>query len=173
MNVITIGSLSNKKISLSFQNVLKEFQKTLGEELSEKKEQSKFPLPTRRRIMRKVAVVDDDEKISRLVAILLKRWQYEVECFGNGKEVADRIEKSGIFFNILITDYNMPKMNGIELIRLVKKNKPEIRCILMSGNPDAELLALKERMDIRFFYKIFIPEDSMGRERLKEMIEGN
>lgn len=121
--------------------------------------------------MERIAVVDDNKGISGLVTILLKRWQYEVECFGNGKELADRIEKDGIFFDILVTDYNMPKMNGVELIRLVKKNKPEIKCVLISIDSDAELLAIKEGMDIGFFHKILISEDIMGKERLKDIIK--
>lgn len=65
---------------------------------------------------KRALVVDDSLTIRRLVGQLLKNNGFEVVDAQNGKEAADKA-KADPTFSLVITDLNMPVMDGIEFIR--------------------------------------------------------
>jgi len=57
-------------------------------------------------------------------------------------------------FEIVISDYMMPEMNGIEFLEIVKNEYPEIIRIMLTSNIDYELeIEVKRRCDCEFFTK--------------------
>ena len=60
-------------------------------------------------------VVDDSVTMQNMVSLALKEIGFEVTTAGDGVEAAEKAEKAP--FDIVITDINMPNMDGIELIR--------------------------------------------------------
>lgn len=89
--------------------------------------------------MKKLLLVDDDENIRESLPFVLSIMapnEFEFETAKNGKEALDKILIQGEvnYFYALITDFNMPKMNGGELIREILKREIFIpRIIVMSG----------------------------------------
>lgn len=87
----------------------------------------------------KVLIADDEywtrEKLRRMI-----EWEkYSIECLEpatNGEEVLERLEAEQP--DILITDINMPYVNGIELLQQVQKNYPEVITFVISGYDDFE-----------------------------------
>ncbi|MGA1846609.1 response regulator [Deferribacter abyssi] len=69
---------------------------------------------------KKILVVDDAVTMRRLVTATLKSAGFEVVDAANGKEALMKLEKDR--FNLIITDLNMPIMDGITFIKEVKKN---------------------------------------------------
>ena len=67
---------------------------------------------------KKILVADDDVLLRKLLNDLLTFYGYDVDCVSNGKEAIALIETDS--YDILITDYLMPEMNGIELIKKVR-----------------------------------------------------
>lgn len=65
---------------------------------------------------KRALVVDDSLTIRRLVGQLLKNNGFEVVEAQNGKDAADKV-KVDATFTLVITDLNMPVMDGIEFIR--------------------------------------------------------
>ncbi len=65
-----------------------------------------------------ILVVDDDQGVVEILADLLQDLDYSVECAGNGAEALLRLEEKD--FDLMLTDINMPVMDGMELIRQVK-----------------------------------------------------
>ncbi|MDM8515388.1 response regulator [Desulfobacterales bacterium HSG16] len=65
-----------------------------------------------------IMTVDDSASIRQMVSFTLKQAGYQVVEAVDGKDAFDKIKKSRI--NMLITDLNMPQMDGIELIRNVR-----------------------------------------------------
>ena len=81
----------------------------------------------------KILVVDDEEALRKLVSKTAQRIvQCEVITAKDGAEglVLLKREKD---FHILITDYEMPRMKGLELIEVARKEFPALKIILMSG----------------------------------------
>ena len=81
-----------------------------------------------------VAVVDDDPSILRSLEYLLESADYLVRAFSSGAALL----QSGCLSEIacLISDVDMPGMDGIELVRLVHAARPQLPIILFTGYPD-------------------------------------
>src|SRR5437016_7465807 len=86
----------------------------------------------------KVAVVDDDPAIRRLVLLLLRRSGYESIEFGMGEEAREQLLK--IDWDLAILDRRLPDMDGVDLCQQLKSD-PELRnryIIMLTGEDDQE-----------------------------------
>lgn len=81
--------------------------------------------------MARILVVDDDAPIRNLVQTILATDGHEVFCAGDGKEAIRFLQESP--FDLVITDLIMPEMEGLEMIRKVRKQRPELKIIAMTG----------------------------------------
>ena len=81
-----------------------------------------------------VAVVDDDQSILRSLEHLLESADYNVRAFTSGVSLLE----SGFLCDIdfLISDIDMPGMDGFELLQLVHASRPGLPAILITGYPD-------------------------------------
>jgi two-component system chemotaxis response regulator CheY len=70
--------------------------------------------------MKTVFLVDDSATILLSIGTILAKAGYATEKAGSGEQALARLQ-TGIKVDLLITDLNMPGMNGIELIREVRK----------------------------------------------------
>ena len=101
-----------------------------------------------------VAIVDDDEGILRSLEYLLESADYAVRLFRSGMDLLD----GGCLEEIdcLISDIDMPGMDGFELLRLVHTVRPGLPTMLITGYPDTlkQLPPLGE-INSRIFTKPF------------------
>jgi FixJ family two-component response regulator len=81
-----------------------------------------------------VAVVDDDQRILESLENLLESADHVVRLFAS----ATALLESGCLaeFDCLISDIDMPVMDGFELLRVVHAARPELPIILITGHPD-------------------------------------
>ena len=81
-----------------------------------------------------IAVVDDDERILRSLQALLESADHTVRPFASAAELLE----SGCLAEIdcLISDIDMPVMDGFELLRVVGAKRPELPVILITGHPE-------------------------------------
>ncbi len=79
----------------------------------------------------RILVVDDDLSIQHLLGKCLVSWGYFVHVASNGRDALELVEESP--FDILITDINMPEMDGLELIRRIRAAHVNIDIIAMTG----------------------------------------
>ena len=70
--------------------------------------------------MKTIFLVDDSATILLSISSILGKAGYTVEKAANAEDALKKF-KAGVKINLLITDLNMPGMNGIELIREVRK----------------------------------------------------
>ncbi|WP_353683460.1 response regulator [Thermodesulfovibrio sp. 3907-1M] len=68
----------------------------------------------------KILVVDDDKTTRKMISLILKSKGYEVVTAENGLEALQKLGLEKI--NLILTDMNMPYMDGIELTKQVKAN---------------------------------------------------
>ena len=108
--------------------------------------------------MKKIMVVDDDVNVlNSLKRTLARKTEWEVSIYDNPREAADvsTIER----FDLFISDYRMPGMNGVELLRQTKASQPNAMRLILSGATDHESLvrAINEAEIFRILTK---PVDS-------------
>ena len=113
--------------------------------------------------MLKVAIADD-ENIVRVGLKTLIDWEANkfqlVGLFKNGKEVIDYCLTGRI--DILITDIKMPVMDGIELIRNIKKILPDISVVVLSSYDDFQLVSSSYKEGIfDYVLKQFIEPETL------------
>lgn len=85
---------------------------------------------------KRILIVDDDLFITEAMQKILQSWNYEVSSCDRGEQALNRLGQE--IFDILITDFHMPEMDGLELIRRAKIISPEIKAIIVTGFPVAE-----------------------------------
>lgn len=83
------------------------------------------------RINMKAIVVDDEPVIKDIVTTLLDLNGYAVSAFEDSLEALENAKK--VKYNVIISDYYMPRMNGIDLIQKIKETNPYIASILITG----------------------------------------
>lgn len=109
--------------------------------------------------MSSVLIADDDAHISRVLSIWLQRHGYEVICVRDGLEALEVLRKRTI--HLLITDVNMPGLDGVGLVRAVRGECAlEFPIFMLTARCDGARLAdeLRSR-DVRCFSKPFLPSE--------------
>lgn len=82
----------------------------------------------------RILLVDDNRDGLVVRRSLLEELGYCVEISGNGEDALRLFEAAR--FDVVVTDYKMPRMNGAELIEQIRKVDPNARVILLSGFVD-------------------------------------
>ena len=86
--------------------------------------------------MFRILVVDDEVPITILLSKILKREGYAVETAGSGEEALAKLPE--FVPNLVITDLKMPGIDGIELMRRIRRERPEIDFILLTAYATVE-----------------------------------
>lgn len=87
---------------------------------------------TRKRIL----VVDDEPNLRFLLEALLETVG-QVVLANNGREAWEKLTRKTGVFDLVVSDFRMPEMNGLELFRLIRSSDKQVKFILMSANmPD-------------------------------------
>lgn len=81
-----------------------------------------------------VLVVDDDESFAELIAIKLRSRGFEVHTARNGFHGCANYFRSPSDW--VVTDIQMPELDGIEMIRRIRAFNPQVKTIYMSGATD-------------------------------------
>ena len=79
----------------------------------------------------RVLVVEDDPGLSAGMAELLQGWGYAVETAADGQEAIEKVARFAPA--VLITDLEMPRMGGIELLQELQRELRPVNCIVITG----------------------------------------
>ena len=79
-----------------------------------------------------ILVVDDEQDMLTTLLRTLRCHGFSVEGASNGSEALQLFKKKS--FSLVITDFKMPQMSGIELLRNIKDLSPDIPVIMIAGN---------------------------------------
>ena len=82
----------------------------------------------------RILVVDDDPFVLEATSWMLLDAGHTVHEAVDGVAALDHLEQVGTI-DLLITDINMPRMDGLELVRQVKTRWPSLPVLLVSGRP--------------------------------------
>jgi CheY-like chemotaxis protein len=108
----------------------------------------------------RVLCADDNKFVRDAICFALGRAKYAVECVADGREALERIEGADEAFQILVTDHYMPKLSGLELVRLLVSQKRPLDIIVVSGGLNPEARNEYNRLGVRrIIDKPFFPEE--------------
>lgn len=88
-----------------------------------------------------ILYLDDDDTLVFLVRRLLERRGYRVTALTDQQEAIDAVRAQPDGFHLLMTDYNMPGMSGIDVARQVLALNPRLPVAVASGYISEELQA--------------------------------
>ena len=96
--------------------------------------------------MPKILIIEDEAAIRRVLGKILSEENdtYEVEDAEDGIVGFEKIKNND--YDLVLCDIKMPKMDGVELLEAVKKIKPEIPMVMISGHGDMETAINTMRM---------------------------
>jgi CheY-like chemotaxis protein len=82
---------------------------------------------------RHVLVIDDDEAQMFLLKRTLERWGYQVSTYQAQREALDVVLADAVHFDLVVTDFDMPGISGLEIARAMHKVRPDLPVIMISG----------------------------------------
>jgi len=93
--------------------------------------------------MAKILVADDELSMRQFLEILLKKEGHEVALAGDGQEAFSRFQDDPV--DLVISDIKMPKIDGLELLRKVKEQHPNLPVIMVTAyaSPEDAIAAMK------------------------------
>ncbi len=91
----------------------------------------------------RILVVDDEESIREFLEIMLKKEGFEVSLAEDGARAKEMIQKKS--YDMVISDLQMPNMNGIELLKFVKDSAPDTVFMMITafGTTETAVEAMK------------------------------
>jgi len=85
----------------------------------------------------KIFLVEDNKPLNDLLSKTLKKLGFDVDTFSDGKEAFDNIS---LDYDLFIVDINLPYINGLELIRQIKKINKCAKVIIISAEIDIDVI---------------------------------
>lgn len=91
----------------------------------------------------RILVVDDEESIREFLNIMLRKEGYDVTCVEDGQQAMDILKKKS--FEMIISDLQMPHVTGLELLKFVRENYPDLLFLLITafGTTETAVEAMK------------------------------
>jgi len=120
----------------------------------------------------RILLVDDEKSVRETLYTILERDGYEVLAASNGREGLNIFRQSIRPIELLVTDYNMPDMSGLELARECSRLRDGLRVLYVSGSwPDEELNADLQARQRGFLAKPFRGNDLLRKARELLLVE--
>ncbi len=83
-------------------------------------------------------VVDDSRAMRGILGRILKEIGFEVAEAANGKEALDRLDELGDP-DVMLIDWNMPQMNGLELVQTVRAERADSDVLMMMVTTETDM----------------------------------
>jgi two-component system OmpR family response regulator len=94
----------------------------------------------------RILVADDDLGVCRMFGYVLGRAGYSVDSVQDGQAAWEALGKES--YDLLITDVNMPRLSGLELVRRLRASRASIPIIMVSGASYSEAVSSNDTTDL-------------------------
>jgi CheY-like chemotaxis protein len=105
----------------------------------------------------RILLVDDHDGVRATTAALLEDLGHSVMHLTEGAHALELFRKDPAAFDLLITDYAMPRMSGAELVRQVRSARADLPALIITGYAESDM-GPAEYEDVRVLDKPFTPE---------------
>ena len=95
-----------------------------------------MPAPSPTRTPGRILVIDDDKSARLLLERVLTRAGHSVTLVDSGESGLELLAKDT--FDLIITDKNLPGMDGLEVLRLARTKHPRLQAVVITGFPTPE-----------------------------------
>src|SRR5450830_1171639 len=113
--------------------------------------------------MKKILIVDDEEEIRCLIRDFLVKENFEADQASNGEEAIGKLSEKDSTFDLIILDIMMPGMDGLEVIKIIRKTSSIPVIFLTSKNEEIDkVLGLEIGAD-DYITKPFNPREMVAR----------
>jgi DNA-binding NtrC family response regulator len=109
----------------------------------------------------KIAIVDDDPDIRKIFSMIISHLGYSSFVFESGTSFVRALVKDNLSFDLVLMDYRMPEMNGIEASRIIQSYRPDLKIVLITAYDFVEkealangLLYMRKPLSMEAFSKI-------------------
>ena len=107
-----------------------------------------------------ILFVDDEPPLVDIGKKTLSRFGYQVQGFTSAQEALEAFKAAPDYFNLLITDYTMPKITGVQLANEILAIKPDLPIIICTGFSERlESTMTQEVKAARLVMKPFMPRE--------------
>lgn len=113
----------------------------------------------------RILYVDDETSILQVLERLFVRAGYSIECTQSATKALDTLRTRPGDFELLITDYSMPEINGIELARAARSIAPNLPIVLSTGYEQPGVTDEAMRLG-----RLWILNKADSRERLLPLV---
>jgi nitrogen-specific signal transduction histidine kinase/CheY-like chemotaxis protein len=131
------------------------------QEVSEQRADTRGPIPVGKG--EHILLVDDEEALRESCQLRLAALGYKVTTCMLASEALKLFEEDPWSFNLVLTDYSMPKMNGVTLARELLSIRPDLPIVLVTGNHESVLDSEVEELGLSAFLKKPLDADLLGR----------
>jgi DNA-binding response OmpR family regulator len=88
-------------------------------------------------VRKKILIVDDEEEILAFMARFLKRLEIDSITAVSGEDAIDLFKKNT--FDCVLLDIHLGGMNGVEVLKSMKKLNPKVKAMIITGNICSDL----------------------------------
>ena len=97
----------------------------------------------------KILFVEDEEDLCTIISDTLSKLQANFHTARNGKMALEKFQQEGDF-DLIVTDINMPVMNGLELIKNIREElNSDIPIVIMSAHTEPEYIKSAEELGVK------------------------
>lgn len=103
----------------------------------------------------KVLLVDDETEFIETLVKRLRKRNLDVDAANSGKEALEKLGSNPV--DVVVLDVKMPDMDGIETLKLIKRQNPKVEVIMLTGHASVEVAI--QGMELGAFDYLMKPMD--------------
>ncbi|MDD5428710.1 MAG: response regulator [Candidatus Omnitrophica bacterium] len=97
----------------------------------------------------KIMLVDDEPDFLEIMGAVIRGWNYNVITASDGREALEMLKSAKP--DIIVLDYLMPGMDGIEVLKEMRKTDKGVPVIMFTAHPNMKVIKGTERLSISAF----------------------
>ena len=109
----------------------------------------------------RVLLIDDHPEVRQTTAAMLRDLGHQAVEVASGAEAIELLNGADTPFDLLISDYAMPRQSGTDVVRLARKARPQLPAVIITGYADGEEIGGRPA-DVRLLMKPFTLSELSG-----------